>query len=216
MSDLNQAIQNGNLESVQALLDADPDAAHGTPGSVSPLLLAIYHGRTEIVELLLARGVSLSFVEACAIGRLEEVRTRMVGDRALLGERSPDGHTALGFAIFFRQPEVARFLIEQGADVLAAATNAQRVAPVHAAAAVCDRDTMRMLLDRGADVHAVQQGGYSALHGAASRGDIDMARLLLEHGARRDARGEDGLTPLDVARKYGKVEFADWLEGSSA
>ena len=215
MSDLKEAIQQGDVRRVTELLDADPDAAQGTPDAVTPLLLAIYHGRSEVVELLLGRGVPLSFTEACALGRLDEVRRRLAENHALLEERSPDGHTALGFAIFFRQPEVARFLIEEGADVSAHANNAQKVAPVHAAAAVCDRDTMRMLLERGADVHAVQQGGYTPLHGAASRGDVEMAKLLLDHGARRDVRGDDGLTPAEVARKYGKGEFAEWIEGLS-
>lgn len=215
MSDLDEAIQQGDLGRVAALLDADPGAGQGTAGAVTPLLLAIYHGRSDVVELLLARGVALSFVEACALGRLDDVRKRLAGNRALLEERSPDGHTALGFAIFFRQRDVARFLIEEGADVSTHANNAQQVAPVHAAAAVCDRDTMRMLLARGADVQAVQQGGYTPLHGAASRGDIEMAKLLLEHGAGRDVRGEDGLTPAQVARKYGKAEFADWIDGTA-
>ena len=49
---------------------------------------------------------------------------------------------------------VVRSLLQQGADVNAAAENPQRVTPAHAAAAMCDRETMRMLLERGADPNA--------------------------------------------------------------
>ena len=116
--------------------------------------------------------------------------------------------------VFFRHPDVARHLIEQGADVDAAADNAMRVAPAHAAAGVRDHETMRLILERGANPNARQQMDYTPLHGAAARGDVDMAKLLLAHGADRTAKGSDGMTPADVARKYGHPEFAEWIESA--
>ncbi|MBK5259573.1 MAG: ankyrin repeat domain-containing protein, partial [Thermoanaerobaculia bacterium] len=168
-------------------------------------------GKPEIVQLLIARGARVSFHESCALGNLEAVRTAIERDPSLLDARSPDGFPSLGLAIFFRHPEMARYLIERGADVNAAATNAQRVAPVHAAAAVCDRDTMRLLLARGADPNARQQSDHTPLHGAASRGDVEMAKLLLEHGADPAAKSSEGLDAAGVARKYGKEAFAEWV-----
>jgi len=38
---------------------------------------------------------------------------------SLLDRQSPDGYPPVGLAIFFHHPEIARFLIEQGADVSA-------------------------------------------------------------------------------------------------
>jgi ankyrin repeat protein len=128
-------------------------------------------------------------------------------DPHLLYSSSDDGFPALGLAIFFRHPEIARFLVDRGADVNEPAQNPQKVAPVHAAAAAQDRETMRLLLERGADVNARQQMDYTPLHGAASRGDLEMAKLLIEHGADANARASDGMTPADVAAKYGKA----WL-----
>ena len=100
------------------------------------------------------------------------VKEMLAEDPQLLHSRTPDGFPAAGLAIFFRHGELARWLIEQGADVNAAADNAMKVAPVHAAAAACDRETMALLLARGADPNAKQQVDYTPLHGAASRGDI--------------------------------------------
>jgi len=178
-------------------------------------MLAIYSGSAELARWFVDRGAPVSFPEACALGDLARVRELHAAGPALLEVRTPDGFTPLTLAIFFRHPHVARYLIEQGADVNAAAENDLRIAPVHSAAAICDRDTMQLLLARGADVHARQQADYTPLHGAASRGDIEMAKLLLENGADRNARGTDGLTPADTARKYGKGEFAEWLGGLS-
>ncbi len=214
MSELSDAIQQGDASRVTALLDADPSLLHAR-SDVSPILLAVYHGKNDIARLLVERGAAVSFGEACALGDLPRVQQLLDSDPALLNARTSDGYPPLGLAIFFRYPEVARFLIERGADVNAAATNAQRVAPLHAAAATCDRDSMRLLLERGADVHARQQLDYTALHGAASRGDQEMATMLLEHGADRDARGADGMTPADIARKYGHPEFAEWIGNAS-
>ncbi len=212
MSELADAIKAGDPVRVAALVDADPARLKAAEDGVTLLMLAIYHGKADIARLLVERGAPVSFGEACALG--DEVRARQLleADPHVLHERTADGYPPVGMAIFFGHGALARWLIEEGADVNAPAENALRVAPVHAAAAACDRETMLMLLERGADPNARQQLDYTALHGAASRGDIEMAKLLLAHGANRNAKASDGLTPADVARKYGKSEFAEWLD----
>lgn len=212
MSELTDAIQQGDSSRVIALLDSDPALLQSDHGPVTPILLAIYNGKTDLARLLVDRGASVSFAEACALGDLPRVQQQLDADPDALQVRSADGYPPLGFAIFFRHPDVARLLIERGADVSAPAENAQRVAPVHAAAAACDHATMRLLLERGADANAHQQLDYTPMHGAASRGDVAMAKLLLEHGADRNPKATDGQTPADVARAHGYPELAKWIE----
>jgi len=211
MSELAEAIKAGDAERVAALIDADASLLRTPENNVTPLLLAVYHGKPELARLLVERGAPLSFAEACALGDETRAKEMLAADPDVLQSRTADGFPALGVAIFFGHGALARWLIEQGADVNAAADNAARVAPLHAAAAVRDRETTRMLLERGADPNARQQSDYTPLHGAASRGDTELAELLLAHGAQRDARATDGMTPADVARKYGKGEFAEWM-----
>lgn len=212
MADVSDAIKAGDAARVAALIDADPSLAKTPVGNITPLLLALYHGQAEIARLIADRAAPLSFAEACALGDADAARRMLDARAAVVDEPTADGFPPLGLAIFFRQPEVARLLIERGADVNAAAANPQRVAPLHAAAAVEDVETTRALLERGADPNARQQMEYTPLHGAASRGNVEIGTLLLERGADRDARGSDGLTPADIARKYGKPEFAEWIE----
>jgi uncharacterized protein len=212
MSELTDAIKQGDTQKINDLLDADPSLASQAEHNVTPILLAIYHGKHDIARLLAARAPSLTFGEAVALGDADRVRQQLAADPSLLHGRTPDGFPAAGLAVFFGHGELARWLIEQGADVNAVAENALKVAPVHAAAAACDRETMQLLLARGADVNAKQQLDYTPLHGAASRGDIEMGKLLLAHGADKHAKAADGKSPADVAREHGHPEFAEWLE----
>lgn len=211
MSELTDAIKAGDRSRIETLLAGDPSLARTAEHNVTPILLAIYHGKPDLAQLLADHGAPVSFGEAVAMGDAGRVKTMLGQDPDLLHSRTPDGFPAAGLAIFFRHGELARWLIEQGADVNAPADNPLKVAPVHAAAAACDRETMKLLLERGADPNAKQQADYTPLHGAASRGDIEMAKLLLAHGASRDARGSDGQSIADVARSHGHPEFAEWF-----
>src|SRR5689334_13475619 len=108
------AVQNGNAARVAELLDADPSLLTARAGNVSAILLAIYYQHPEIARIFVERGAELTFAEACAVG--DEARALALLDRdpSLLHQRSDDGYPAVGFAIFFRHPALARALIERG------------------------------------------------------------------------------------------------------
>ncbi|MGZ8867930.1 MAG: ankyrin repeat domain-containing protein [Thermoanaerobaculia bacterium] len=215
MSEFFDAVKAGDKPTLERLLESDPALASGAEGGVSSVLLALYNGKPDVARLLIDRGAKLSFHDACAAGENARAKEMLRADPSLRDQRSNDGYPPLGLAIFFGNRELAKFLIEEGADVNAAAANPQRVAPLHAAAAVCDHELIKILLERGADPDARQQSDYTPLHTAASRGDIEMAKMLLAHGAKRDVRGTDGQSVADVARQRGKTDFAEWWERDS-
>ncbi|HET7707862.1 MAG TPA: ankyrin repeat domain-containing protein [Thermoanaerobaculia bacterium] len=215
MSEFLQAVKSGDLVLIGRLLDSNSTLLGESENGVSCVRLALYHGKPEVARLLIERGAPLSFHDACAAGVNDRARQMLADDPSLLDQFSNDGYPPLGLAIFFGNRELAKVLIEKGADVNASATNAQRVAPLHAAAAVCDHEIIRLLLERGADPNARQQNDFTPLHTAASRGDVAMAELLLAHGAKRDARNADGAGVADIARQKGKDEFAEWWEKES-
>ncbi|MEZ4417673.1 MAG: ankyrin repeat domain-containing protein [Gemmatimonadota bacterium] len=86
--------------------------------------------------------------------------------------------------------------------LLLAATGPE--SPVADAAMRGEREAVRALLSRGADVNAAQGDGMTALHWAAERGDAELARLLLEAGAEVGTATRNGAyTPLHLAARVG-------------
>lgn len=60
-------------------------------------------------------------------------------------------------------------------------------------------ESVKKLLDAGADPTKLEYDGWSALHWAARNGHPGVAKLLLKHGARLDKQDSRGHTPLDWA-----------------
>jgi cytohesin len=58
---------------------------------------------------------------------------------------------------------------------------------------------VKRLLDKGVDVNAGGDDGWTALHWAAQTGHTDVAKLLLARGANPSARHSDGFVPLHMA-----------------
>ena len=60
-------------------------------------------------------------------------------------------------------------------------------------------EAVRLCLDLGFDVNAVNQMGLAAVHGAANRGSDDIIELLASRGARLDVPDKEGRTPITWA-----------------
>jgi ankyrin repeat protein len=210
--DLANAIKSGDVERVRGVVSGDPTRAGARDrAGVSMVLLALYHRRRDVAEVLLAANPPLDVFDAAATGRLDRLREILARDRGAANAWAADGFSPLGLACFFRQAEAARLLLEAGADVRAAARNPMRVTALHAAAAARDTPLVRLLLERGADVDARQQASYTALHAAAQHGDTEMAELLLAHGADPSLRSEDGKDAAAHARAAGHEALAERL-----
>jgi ankyrin repeat protein len=82
--------------------------------------------------------------------------------------------------------------------------------PLMDAAAIGSTDTVKLLLDRGADPNAKNAFGATPLMWAA--GDIEKVRLLVGKGANVNARSNIGRTPLFIAVLHdGSFEIAKLL-----
>jgi ankyrin repeat protein len=217
--DIFTAIQNDDLEQARALVASDPNVGKQRDADgVSALLTALYFGRSAIADELVGAAPDLDVFEAAAYGRIERLEELVGADPTLANAWSPDGFQPLGLAVFFGHPEAARFLIDQGADVDQAARHAHiKAAPIHSATAASDPaarvELTRLLLDRGANVNAAQEGGFTPLHAAAQHGDAELARLLLDRGADRTATTDDGRAAGAIAREQGQAELAELLGG---
>jgi len=133
---------------------------------------------------------------------IDAVRNRdTAAVRALLGAGvdvnavSPDGATALHWAVHWEDLETIERLVRAGANVNAA--NDLAVTPLLMAASSGNAAIVHMLLEAGADANAALSGGETALMLAARAGDLAAVRALLARGARvnerEDTRGQTAL-----------------------
>eukprot|EP01039_Chlorochromonas_danica_P009384 gene9384-10364_t len=74
----------------------------------------------------------------------------------------------------------------------------------------------RFLINHGAEVNAVGQGGKTALHLASHQGYLEVARLLLESGSNVDQVDTDKHTALHYAAHECRKEVAELLIARSA
>lgn len=203
-----EAVKAGDRARVEELVGIYPEVKDArTNEGVSSLMLSLYYGHQDITEYLLAHKQNLDIFEASALGKLGQVVSLIDAQPNRVNQFSPDGFTPLGLAAFFGQPEVVKALLERGANVNLAANNAQRVAPLHSAVAGRQMNIVEMLLQAGADVNAVQEGGFTPLHGAVENSMVEMIALLLTFGADRELVTSQGKTASDMAREKDQAEL---------
>jgi ankyrin repeat protein len=69
----------------------------------------------------------------------------------------------------------------------------------------------RLLIERGANIHATGQWGSTALHYAATGGYEEVAAFLLDEGAHGNTRNQYGVTPLMVGSVNGHLGVVKML-----
>ena len=150
--------------------------------------------------------------DATERGDVEKVKTLLAADPSLVNAQLPSNKgTPLIFAIVYAKPEVAKLLLEKGADVNAKASNGQTA--LHQASAYGQLEVVKLLLERGASVNFevkddAQGGdpGCTPLLLAAENGHLEIVKLLLGKKADVNARASyntlhQSATPLIAATK---------------
>ncbi len=110
---------------------------------------------------------------------------------------------------------VVKRLLARGADLKARDDDGGT--PLHWAAWQGSKDTVRLLITKGADLGAKEdREGWTPMHWTASKGHIDVVSLLIEKGAEMDAVSNKGTTPLYWAAREGHRPVAKLLIGKGA
>src|SRR5258707_4405954 len=112
-------------------------------------------------------------------------------------QRSTDNATPLHLASQSGNVDIARMLIERGADPTVQSRDGETA--LHLALREGNVDTARMLIERGVDPTVQNKDEETALHLASQWGSVDLARMLIECGADPTAQSEDGNTALHLA-----------------
>jgi ankyrin repeat protein len=123
----------------------------------------------------------------------------LIAAKADVNSPQGDGTTALHWAAFNDDLEMAKMLVAAGANVKAA-TRVGAITPIFMAAKNGNAAMIELLLNSGADANATDEHGTTVLMTAAAAGNPEAVKTLIEHGADVNAReGAHGQTALMFA-----------------
>jgi ankyrin repeat protein len=219
MTPLMMAVTNNQLDVAQLLVEKGADVRAPDWWGRTPLWAAV-----EIRNLDLRSGATENGVDRDAAFRLIEViLARGVDVNARVKEFPPQRRHMLplgslewvdftGQTPFLRAAQsadvpVMRLLLSKGADPGIATFNGTTalmtaagvnwvVGQTFTESPARWLEAVKLCLELGGDVNAVNDMGLSAAHGAANRGSDDIIELLAQHGARLDVPDKHGRTPL--------------------
>jgi uncharacterized protein len=142
-----------------------------------------------VAALSLTFGVGAeAAVDLIGAARANDATTALaaIEDGVDVNARSPDGTTALHWAIYHDRLPLVQRLIKAGANV--AAANEFGSTPMAEAAVVGDAAVIEALLDAGADVESPGADGQTALMVVARSSNVAAAEKLIARGANVNAR----------------------------
>ena len=206
------AVYNDDHEMAKVLASGGANLDAANEYGVTALSLACSNRNPEMVLLLLDKGASPNLalwsgetaLMTCAThGLLPAVEALLAHGAAINAVDKRRGQSALMLAIYEGQKDVARLLIERGADIRLKS----HMVPDH---------SPMIYKTYGGEVQASSKGGHSALMFAAQQGDIDSTRLLLAKGAQVNETSHDDGPPLVIAAANGFPELAMLLLDNGA
>jgi uncharacterized protein len=216
-AELFEAIRAGNTTAVKSLLDADSSLASAKSDSgVSAVLMSIYTGRSEIRDLLLARGAVLEIHDAAAVGSLARIKELVEKNPTSAKSVSPDGFPVVALAAVFGHLDAVRYLAEHGADLDAPASNGSGYNALTGAVASGHTEIVKWLLENGANPNYRYGSGYSPLLTSAANGHLEILKLLLSHGADLHATTNDAKSAIALATERNHPPVVDFLRTFSS
>lgn len=221
--DIFTAIDEGNLETVQKLIEQDPGLLNQRNADLlTPLNLAAANGRLEIAGFLLQRGADPAIgdrensqpIHLAALNGHIPMVDLLLDHKVNVDTKDDNLMTPLLFAVSRGQAEMARHLIDHGADVKAQNNNG--FGALLMAAISGNTDLVRLFVESGARVNEKSNTGFTALHSAASYGRTEIVNYLIAKGADISAETNEGAQPLALAVGRNSYDAAAILIEKSA
>ncbi|XP_029959243.1 B-cell lymphoma 3 protein homolog [Salarias fasciatus] len=186
----------------------------------TPLHLAVITKQPNMVEALLRAGAEPSALDrngqtalhlCCEYDQRDclSVVLALSMSSSCLEIRNYEGLSPLHLAVLQGRKDLARLLLDAGADINAMDVKSGQTPLMHAVENN-NADLVRFLIENGCDVNSQSYSGNTALHSACGRGQVDTVRLLLKSGADSGLKNYHNDTPVNVAKNK---KIADVLRG---
>jgi len=180
------AMQRGDLDQLERHLHWRTDINRMLPNGQYPLHIAAEKGKIVMAKILLKHGANID-------------------------QASADGDTALDLAILSGRTQLAEVLLAQGAQL-----DASTLLLKAAAAGITDRDSLRFLVEHGADTEQRNAAGDTALLIAIRQDNHRLATHLVNQGADVNVQAADGRSALVLARELQLPELVSLLQRQGA
>jgi ankyrin repeat protein len=210
---LARAASSGDLAAVRDALARGADPLRRGRDGMHPVEEALSAGQDEAVLAMVEAGADLEEVlpQAVSHGRLDLARK-------LLEEGKPSKKALRQVWVtpnLYEDPSLVKLLLDRGASATKGPAGMRGWTPLLFAAGAGNVESVRLLLDAGADPNARAPAGQTPLVMAAERGEPGQAaaviRLLLERGANVNVPDMLAETALHKAARAGDLEVAKQL-----
>jgi uncharacterized protein len=155
-------------------------------------------------------------IDAVAVKDLEMVK-KLVAEGVDINQPTSSGNLALFEALNEKNSQILDYLLEQGADVNKPVVMGEmQLTPLHVAVNQGYKQTLRKLLERGANVE--QEDGIlneTVLFTAIRKNEPELVQILTDHGADVQHQSLLGETPLSLAESHNNVEILGILQKES-
>ena len=169
---------------VQLLLDHGADIKTTSPAGGAVLTAAGFSGSEQLLELLLERGADNT---PLPLARAVQTACLPCVDLLMKFAGQEDLNAALTGAVRFGDVPLARMLLDHGAKAAANMVSILALVPE-----LPPLELVKVLLERGADIHASTDAGGTVLDLARRQGKTKLVEILEEAGAKS---GPDSLPP---------------------
>ena len=180
------AMQRGDIEQIERHIAWGSDLDRLDRDGYTPLHVAVRNGRLAITRLLLKQGVDVD---------KEDAR----------------GHTPIYHAIYTANPRIADLLLQAGAKLHA---TSMLIELAHQG--IRERESVRYLVEHGADLEAKDEKGDTPLLIAIRQGNHKLAKHLVNFGADVTVTDSNGQTALQIAKSLDLSDIALLLRRNGA
>ncbi|XP_046548455.1 ankyrin-3-like [Haliotis rubra] len=184
---LHWACRGGNVKIVNGILTQNiVDINSNDRNEMTPLLLAAYHGKREVLGLLIEQGANTLAVD-------HESRNSL-------------HHSCTG-----GQVDTVKYVLNQSIVDINSKDD-EEMTPVMLAAYHGKREVFDILVKQGADLSVVDEDGDNILHVACRGGNVKIVNyILMQNIVDINSKDDEEMTPVMLAASHGKREVFDIL-----